>query len=222
MERVCHIPFDRISVVYNGIPIPHSYDGDNTRQYLGIGRDTILVGTIARLIPSKGIQHLLDAIPLVMRSYKDIHFVVIGDGPYEEMLKKKAIELGIENITFVGYVNTVWGYLDAIDIFVLPTLSEGLGISILEAMAMGKPVIASRVGGIPEIINHDDNGYLISPGDSGALAFAILYLAANPQVRKDYGQRGCRDVRAHFSVEKMVDATAKILERCTHIKATPL
>ena len=138
----------------------------------------------------------------------------MGSGPHEQKLVRKALQLGIQdNITFLGYVNDIRNYINALDIFVLPSLSEGLGISVIEAMAAGKPVIATRVGGIPEIVNHDDNGYLVPPSDARELAMAIIYLAANPQIRKDYGQRGCRDVRKRFSVDKMVDRTAEILLR---------
>jgi glycosyltransferase involved in cell wall biosynthesis len=140
--------------------------------------------------------------------------LIMGNGPYKQELIKKAAYLNIQNkVTFLGYVNNIHNYLNAIDIFVLPSLSEGLGISIIEAMAAGKPVIAARTGGIPEIVNHDDNGYLVTPGDAGELALAIMYLIANPQVREDYGRRGCRDVRERFSVDKMLNLTADILQR---------
>jgi len=216
----CRIPAGKIHVVHNGIPFYNSLNtGDtdfdhNLRRRLNIETDTILVGTVARLIPSKGIDYLLDAIPLVINHIKNVHFVVMGSGPHEQKLVRKALQLGIQdNITFLGYVNDIRNYINALDIFVLPSLSEGLGISVIEAMAAGKPVIATRVGGIPEIVNHDDNGYLVPPSDARELAMAIIYLAANPQIRKDYGQRGCRDVRKRFSVDKMVDRTAEILLR---------
>lgn len=220
LVRSWGISADKIHVVHNGIPFYKEPNADTAcfaiglRRRLNIGEDAILVGTAARLIPSKGIDYFLDAIPKVLRHIKNIHFVVIGSGPYEQELKKKAERLHVQgNITFLGYVNNVMDYINAVDIFVLPSLSEGFGISVLEAMAAGKAVIASNVGGIPEIVNHDDNGYLVPPGDASELALAIAYLAANPQVRGDYGRRGCRDVRERFSVDKMVDRTADILLR---------
>ncbi|MGI6189824.1 MAG: glycosyltransferase family 4 protein [Caldicoprobacteraceae bacterium] len=216
----CRIPDDKIHVVHNGIPAYKNIRAkdmdfvNDLRRRLNIGRHTTLVGTTARLIPSKGIDYLLDAIPAVIEHINDVHFLIMGNGPYKQELIKKAAYLNIQNkVTFLGYVNNIHNYLNAIDIFVLPSLSEGLGISIIEAMAAGKPVIAARTGGIPEIVNHDDNGYLVTPGDAGELALAIMYLIANPQVREDYGRRGCRDVRERFSVDKMLNLTADILQR---------
>jgi glycosyltransferase involved in cell wall biosynthesis len=104
------------------------------------------------------------------------------------------------------------------DVFVLPTLSEGLGVSVLEAMAMGKPVVASNVGGIPEIIEHGQNGYLVPPGDAAALASAIIYLIKNAHLRNTFGQKGRERVMTHFSAERMVQATAQLLERCARVK----
>ncbi len=211
----CQLPPNRIKVIHNGISFPSHFSGPEVRRHLSLDKDVILVGTVARLIPSKGVDIFLEAIPMVVNVLKNIRFVVIGSGPYEEVLKKKAEALQLKNrVTFLGYVEPIWDYLDALDIFVLPTLSEGLGLSILEAMAVGKPVIATRVGGIPEIISHGDNGDLVSPGSAKELADAILYLAATPRIRTDYGQRGYRHVRQHFTVHKMVERTADVLTRC--------
>ncbi|SFQ06463.1 glycosyltransferase family 4 protein [Caldicoprobacter faecalis] len=219
LERECGIPGDKVSVIYNGISLPHAGKGEDVRWRLGIGFDAIVIGSVARLIPSKGIQYLLDAIPLVKSYCGDIRFMIVGDGPYEGALKMRAKDLGVEgDVIFTGYVTTVWDYLDAMDVFVLPTLSEGLGVSILEAMAMGKPVVASNVGGIPEIIEHGQNGYLVPPGDAATLASAIIYLIRNAHVRSTFGQKGRERVMTHFSAERMVQATAQLLERCAHVK----
>jgi glycosyltransferase involved in cell wall biosynthesis len=219
LERECGIPGDKVSVIYNGISLPYAGKGEDVRWRLGIGLDAIVIGSVARLIPSKGIQHLLDAIPLVKDYCGDIRFMIVGDGPYEGTLKMRAKDLGVEgDVIFTGYVTTVWDYLDAMDVFVLPTLSEGLGVSVLEAMAMGKPVVASNVGGIPEIIEHGQNGYLVPPGDAAALASAIIYLIKNAHLRNTFGQKGRERVMTHFSAERMVQATAQLLERCARVK----
>lgn len=221
MEKECGIPEGKINVIYNGISPPGGGGGQDVRRHLGIGPDTVVIGSVARLIPSKGIQHLLDAIPLIKRFFKNVCFVIVGAGPYEDMLKVKAKALGIEDdVIFTGYITPIWDYLDAMDIFVLPTLSEGLGISVLEAMAFGKPVVASSVGGVPEIIEHGRNGYLVPPGDATALASAINYLIENPHQRSVFGQKGRERVLTCFSAERMVQDTALVLEKCVRMKTS--
>ncbi|WP_414481461.1 glycosyltransferase family 4 protein [Caldicoprobacter sp.] len=221
LEQKCRIPSDKINVIYNGISLPPEGGGGNVRKRLGIGPDAVVVGSVARLIPSKGIQHLLDAIPLIRGCCKNVSFMIVGTGPYEEALKMRAKALGVEgDVLFTGYVAPIWGYLDAMDIFVLPTLSEGLGISVLEAMAMGKPVVASNVGGIPEIVQHGGNGYLVPPGDAAALACAVIHLINNAHLRKVFGQKGRQRIVTSFSVERMVQATAQLLEKCALGKLT--
>ena len=138
--------------------------------------------------------------------------MIVGDGPEESILKKKAELLNCsENIIFTGYSEYIWYYYEAFDIFVLPSLSEGLGISILEAMAMGKPVIASRTGGIEEIIKHDWNGYLVPPKDSKELADAILYCLSNPGQTQDYADRGKREIDQKFHLENMIKKTLGVI-----------
>lgn len=219
LEQECGIPSDKVTVIYNGISLPLAGNGQNIRRHFGIKPEVIVVGSVARLIPSKGIHHLLDAIPLIKDYCENVRFMIVGDGPYEGVLKVKVKDLGVEgDVIFTGYVTPVWDYLDAMDIFVLPSLSEGLGVSILEAMAMGKPVIASNVGGIPEIITHGENGYLVSPGDAADLASAIICLIKNVYLRKSLGHKGRERVMAHFLAERMVEVTAQLLERCAHMK----
>ena len=219
LERECGIPGDKVSVIYNGISLPGSGGEEDIRGRFGIGSHAVVIGSVARLVPSKGIQHLLDAIPLVRGCCRDACFMIVGAGPYEEVLKARAKALGVDDhVIFTGYVNPVWDCLDAMDIFVLPTLSEGLGVSVLEAMAMGKPVIASNVGGIPEIIEHGQNGYLVPPGDAAALASAIIRLIENARIRSSFSLKGRERVAARFSAQRMVEDTARLLERCAAMK----
>ena len=147
----------------------------------GIDKGEKLVGTVARLIPAKGLDVLIDAVPMVLREFPDTKFMIVGDGPVKSALVAKASNLKCDkNIIFVGHSEYIWYYYRAFDIFVLPSLSEGLGIALLEAMAMGKPVIASDIGGIREIVKHNRNGYLVSPGNSRELANAIFVLSGKP------------------------------------------
>jgi len=203
----------KIKVVYNGIAPPQiSAKGQAIREKWGVAQDEKLVGTVARLIPSKGIDTLIKAVPLVVAHYPNIKFMVVGDGPQGSFLKEKAKALNCsQNIIFTGYTEYIWYYYEAFDIFVLPSLSEGLGISVLEAMAMGKAVIASRIGGIKEIIKHDWNGYLVKPGDSRELADAIIYYLENPYKAKEYANRAKEEVSKNFDIENMIRRTSKII-----------
>lgn len=203
----------KVRVIHNGILPPQIYGkGQEIRNKWGINKDEKLVGTVARLIPSKGIDTLIEAAPLVMSHYPHIKFMVVGDGPQESFLKERAKELNCgQYIIFTGYTEYIWYYYEAFDIFVLPSLSEGLGISVLEAMAMGKAVIASRIGGIKEIIKHDWNGYLVKPGDSRELADAIIYYLENPYKAKEYANRAKEEVSKNFDIENMIRRTSKII-----------
>jgi len=201
----------KIDVIYNGIEIAHQTTEENIREKWHIGSDFLLLGTVARLIPSKGIDCLLDALDLIP---KEIHFVlmVIGSGPDSERLKQRAKEkVDKGQVIFTGYVEPIQAYYRAMDIFVLPSLSEGLGISILEAMAASKPVIATKVGGIPELVQDQYNGLLVSPGESRELAAAIVKLARDPQLRCLYGKRAFEFVKT-FSKQKMVDETVSVIQ----------
>ncbi|HZJ82894.1 MAG TPA: glycosyltransferase family 4 protein [Clostridia bacterium] len=204
---------DKIGVIYNGISRPA---GNKTlkklRESLGIDNDQVLIGTVARLIPSKGIDVLLDAIPFVNGKYPNVKFIILGDGPEESKLRGQAIKLNCnENIIFAGYKEYIWYYYDVFDIFLLPTLSEGLGISIIEALMVGLPVISTRTGGVEEIIRHNYNGYLVPPGNSKELARAILYFLAHPEKAKEYGRRGKELVKDKFHKETMIRETLDLI-----------
>ncbi len=206
----------KIRVIYNGIVPPQKSNTSNKRQIIrekwGVSKDEKLVGTVARLIPSKGIETLIEAVPLVMERYSQIKFMIVGDGPQLSFLKEKAKKLNCDkNIIFAGYSEYIWYYYEAFDIFVLPSLSEGLGISILEAMAMGNPVIASRVGGIEEIVKHNWNGYLITPGNSRELADAVLYYLANPYKAQEYADKAKLELNDKFHLDNMVKETFQII-----------
>jgi glycosyltransferase involved in cell wall biosynthesis len=211
--EMLNVSGDRIKVVYNGIQMSRLQESHlDVRKKWGIKERDILVGTVARLIPSKGIDLLIQAIPEILKKYPDVKFMIVGGGPDEGRLKELAKSHHCEkNIIFTGHVKYIWYYYNAFDIFILPTLSEGLGISVLEAMASGKPVIASNTGGIPEIIEHGVNGYLIPPGSSQKIMKAILYLISQPEERARYIKAGYKTIRHNFDYETMVDRTLDIL-----------
>ncbi|MGI5851929.1 MAG: glycosyltransferase family 4 protein [Caldicoprobacterales bacterium] len=204
---------EKIRIVHNGIDLPDQIKKDqDIRRVWGIDSGEKLVGTVARLIPAKGLDVLIEAVPLVLREFPNTKFMIVGDGPLKSVLMTKAANLKCgKNIIFVGHSEYIWYYYRAFDIFVLPSMSEGLGIALLEAMGMGKPVIASDVGGIKEIVKHNWNGYLVSPGDSRELANAVLFYLQNPERADEYASIGRTEIKAKFPLETMINETSQAI-----------
>ncbi|MBI3755207.1 MAG: glycosyltransferase family 4 protein [Deltaproteobacteria bacterium] len=176
-----------------------------SREALGISPDAVIVGTIAILRRKKGHHTLLDAIPLVLKEIPNAAFLFVGDGPQRENIEKKLSELGIAgSVKLLGLRKDIPEILKTIDLFVLPTLQEALGTSFLEAMAMSKPVVGTRVGGVPEVVNEGVSGMLVEPENSAALADAIINLLKNRDKMKKMGDEGRRIVETKYSVDVMV------------------
>ena len=148
-----------------------------------------LIGHVGALvIKDKGQQYIIEAARHLEATHPHLHFLLIGDGQDEALLKQKA--LGLTNIEFVGFKSNIGDYLSALDIFLFPSLQEGLGSTLLDAMEASLPIVASEVGGIPDIIKHEKNGLLIPPRDALAIANAILVLVKNAPFAKNLGEQG--------------------------------
>ncbi|MBZ4664797.1 glycosyltransferase family 4 protein [Mahella sp.] len=198
----CGISQDKIAVVYNGVNIRY-YDNIDTGEYHKEGG--FVIGTAARLIPQKGIDVLLEAFYMLLHKYNNAKLVIAGDGPSRMELERWCWEMNIaDRVSFLGYISDINAFMQRLDVFVLPSLSEGFGISVLEAMACAKPVIASSVGGVPEIIDHGRTGLLFPPGDSGTLAMYLEYLIEHKKEAIDMGLRARRRLDGHFDVRTMV------------------
>jgi len=166
-----------------------------------------IVGTIGALVPYKGFESLIQAAAIVTRS-RDCAFVVVGEGELYGELNRRARELGLaDRFRLVGFRSDIGDVLRAIDIFAFPSLEEGLGTSILDALLLARPTVATRVGGIPEVIEHGTHGLLVDPGDSQALADGIERLLGNPEEARRYAAMGSRRVSEGFSVDAMVEKT---------------
>ncbi len=213
-------PARKIQVIRNGIvpPAPVAMEaGNSLRQELGLAPEARLIAVCARLTPMKGIEHFLDAASVVGRSRPDLRFLIIGgpshigDGSYKLELERYAASLGLEKrAIFTGFRTDIARILPEIDISVLPSLSEGLSNSLLEAMAAGVPVIATRVGGTAEAVEDGHTGVLVPPANLDALIRAMTFLLDNPQSARRLGEEGRRSVLSRFSVEKMVDETESL------------
>jgi len=175
------------------------------KRSLGLDQNGLVVGFIGWLLPIKGPMHLLKAMEGVWRDHDETVLVFIGKGDLDVDLRAEALKTGANGrVNFLGWRNDIDEIMPIFDIFVLPSLNEGMGRVLVEAMAAGKPIVASNVGGIPDLVKHDHNGLLVPPGDEKALAAAIEQLINDPAKAKMMGQRGKE--RCHqFSIEAMIE-----------------
>ncbi len=169
--------------------------------------NTFLVGTISILRSWKGHYYLLHAIPEIIKTIKNIKFLIVGDGPQRSNLEQLVQNLGLINyVEFLGYRKDISAILASLDLLVHPSTGhEGVPQVILQALAMKKPVIATNVGSIPEVIKHNDTGILIDPANSTQLAKYIIYLLKNKNFAISLGIRGRQLVKNHYSFSKMLD-----------------
>jgi glycosyltransferase involved in cell wall biosynthesis len=198
----------RIRVVHNGVDLERfSSNGHRAaaRQRWGWREEDLLVGVIANLRPEKGHATLLKAVPSVVERFPRVHFVIAGPDPlkYGQSLREMAKSL-CPHVSFLGDCDDVPELLAALDIFVLPSLSESLPNALMEAMSAGRPVIASAVGGCKELVTHGLNGILIPPQDPGALAREIIRLLEEPATRERLGNAARRSAESKFDINQAV------------------
>jgi glycosyltransferase involved in cell wall biosynthesis len=195
----------KLRVIYNGIELErfwrHSLPSRDARE-------EIMVGFVGRLDPKKGVEDLIEAVTELIRRGNRLKLRIVGTGWYREKLEPLVASAGMgEHITFLGHRSDVMIVARDFDIFVLPSLSEGLPISIIEMMATGLPIVATNVGGIPEQVEDGVNGFLIAPRDPLALAHAIGRLYAEPALRLAFARSGQTRARALFDARTMLEAT---------------
>jgi len=207
----------KISVINNGIDTKKFGDfsaRERMRKDLGV-IDAFLIGIIARLSDVKGHLYLIRAMQKVVKDFPSAKLLIIGEGKMKEALVKQVDGLGIKtNVLFIPEVGNIVDMLAAMDIFVMPSLQEGLGLALMEAMAQGLPVIGSCVGGIKTLIQHKINGLLVRSADDGQIAKAIVELFKDPDLRYNLGKNARKFIIDNFSKEKMVLATEEIYKRC--------
>jgi glycosyltransferase involved in cell wall biosynthesis len=209
---------DRVQVIYNGVD-DAAADTSQVSQYrrdLGIPDDDWVVGVVGNLYPVKGHTYLLDAIPQILQTCPNTTFLLIGRGELEVSLKTQAKTLGIENkVRFLGLRQDVPKLLALMDLFAMPSLSEGLSIALLEAMAAGKPVVVTRVGGNPELVVEGRTGYLVPAQDAQALAQAMLALLGDPNQTRTFGARAKQLVQERFTLSHMASQYLKLYQQAT-------
>lgn len=210
----------RVRVIHNGIELAPIETKEETsqavRQEFSIPPDAMVVGVSAALADHKGHRFLLEAFPAALQSLPAAWLMLAGEGPSRAELERQAKELGIsERVIFLGHRADIDRVVEAYDVIALPSLSESMPFSLLEGMAAGKPVVASAVGGIPELIEDGRTGYLVPPSDSYAMAEALIKVLRDPAETVLMGQAARERVKKHFSLEKMVeDTVALMLGKC--------
>lgn len=189
--------------------------------------DDIVIGTVARFVEQKGLGYLLAAAKKLRFTYPKLKLLLIGDGPLEQQLRQKTLEFGLgENVVFGGIRTEIAEILSIMDVMVMPSILEGFGIAILEAMACGVPVVATDVGGIPEVVANGDTGILVPARSSEALAKAIGILLADPVIRKQMADLGRTRAVNEFditrTISKIEDLYRLLLQNKTGFGVTPL
>ena len=208
----------RFEVIPNGVdlerfatPVPPC----RMRDEFGIPRDAPLVGVVARLEPEKGQRYLVEAMPMILEAAPDAWLAIVGEGSEADALRAQAASRGGRasgRIIFTGRRDDVSAITADLSVAALPSLREAQGISILEAMARRRPVVASAVGGIPEVITDGVDGLLVPPADPAALAAAIGSLLADPSLSERIGEAGYRSVADRFSIDAQVKRTEVVYD----------
>jgi glycosyltransferase involved in cell wall biosynthesis len=203
-------PSSKVYCIRNGIDLARvvpTAGRSAARERLGIAGDAFVVGGVGRLMPIKGFEHLIEAFARLRQQQPPAasRLLIVGDGPLRESLAQCAQRHRVSrDVTLLGARADVHDVMTALDVFALSSLHEGMPMVILEAMALGVPIVATRVGGIPEILEDGKDAVLVPPGDAQALANAIESLAASPE-RRD---AGVRSARRRVEVECSIGATA--------------
>ncbi len=207
---------DKVITIYNGISqnINHNKKDKNLLlKELGIPENKKIITTVARLAPQKGVAYFVRSAAEVMKEYKDVVFLVVGDGPLKKDLENLSMSLNLMGkIFFVGNRMDIDSIMDISDVFVLASLTEGLPLTVLEALQAQCPVVATEVGGIPEVIENGRNGLLVKAKSVSALSTAIKDLLSNPERSKYMGSQSGEILKERFSVDKMVKKTEEVYQ----------
>lgn len=207
LKKYEKIPMKKLTTIPNGIDggiYKNSIDKERKRKELGINHRGPIIGLGVRITEQKGITYLIEAIPSIMKRFPDLSLVIAGDGHLVDLLKQKAVGLNISNhVFFIGPRLDMPELLKLFDIYVLPSLWEGLPMVLLEAMAAGCPIVATNVGGNAQVIEDGFNGTLVEPCNSIKLAESVINLLSSPEIRKTYRRNGFRIFEEKFSADIM-------------------
>jgi glycosyltransferase involved in cell wall biosynthesis len=199
---------EKVTVIRNGVDVKSldiDYNVDKIKQALGLRGNSPVVGTVTRLEPQKAVDDLLRAAAIVKEQYPRTTFLIVGNGPLRGPLEKMARDLHLDDqVRFIGWRSDIPEILSTFDIFCLSSLWEGLPMTLLEAMALGKPIVATDVGGVREVVEDGETGFLSPPASPGYLAERIVALIKDSAMARNMGQKGKQRVETFFTVEKMI------------------
>lgn len=207
----------RVVVLHNAVdihcPVARSTDAPPLRTLLGLPTESKILLTMGRFSPEKGMDVLIDAFSLLKGQVEEAHLVLLGDGQERLALEGRTQAVGLEPcIHFIGFTETPGDFLAEADVFVLPSRSEGLPNAVLEAMALGIPVVATEVGGVPEVIEDGVSGHLVPPNQPEALAQGLAEVLSDPDLRQRFVREGRRRVEESFSIEARISGLKRIYE----------
>ncbi len=206
VSRYGNIPRDKVKMIHNGIDLTGQAPAlfrENLREESGFSRDDFLIGTVGNLRAIKGQKYLVQAMPEILSKIGRAKIVLIGSGEEQENLQKLAAQLHIsDKIKFLGYRENAGRLIGMFDVFVLPSLSEGFPNVLLEAMMAQIPIVATRVGGVGEIVADGQEALLVGHADSDALAHAVIHLAENPELSARLAKNAGQRVRTCFDIQK--------------------
>jgi glycosyltransferase involved in cell wall biosynthesis len=216
----------RVRRVYHGLDTPDTRELDREaqriRRELGLDADDFLVGNVGRLAPQKGQRHLIEAMPFLLERVPRAHAVIAGGGDLEDYLRDLARDVGVaECVHVLGPRRDVPALMHALDVFAMPSIWEGFGLVLLEAMAAAVPIVASRVATIPEVVLDGETGLLVPAGDEVALAEALARLANDPLAAHQLGEAGRERLRRQFSIDKMVGDTELLYRELIEDRLSP-
>jgi glycosyltransferase involved in cell wall biosynthesis len=199
----------RARVIYAGLPVPAGDPPARPRT----SSSEIIIGTAGRLVELKGIEYLLSAAAELRREFPTLRVEIAGSGPQREKLEQAVAHAGLTGqVRFLGWIDDLTSLLPRWDVFVMPSLEEGFPIAAMDAMAAGLPVVATPVGGVPELIEDGKTGWLVPPRDAAALAARLRLLLSNPELRRSVGAAAYARVRDHFSAAPMTANFARLYD----------
>ncbi len=205
---------DRLVCIHNGIDLEAvrvTIQRADKRREWGVDDNAVLIGTVGRLVPVKAHAVLLEAFQILSQSHPNVLLIFVGDGPLRVQLEANANQMGLgRSVIFAGHQAQAYDFINMVDVFVLASLHEGIPMVLLEALALRRPVVASRVGGIPEVLADGYSGVLVRPNNAEELAAAIQSLIENPSKAVDFGASGRRRVESEFSAGLMATRTAEL------------
>ncbi len=209
-------PAERVKLVFNGIELENYPSGGPEKDTdlldsIGLARDATVIGSVGRLSSVKGYKYLVAAFGDLTSGPGRLQLLIVGDGPEKDILREQVSRLGLdENVFMVPGGASLGKYLGLMDVFCLPSVHEGLGLALMEAMASGRACVASDVGGLSELITHEKDGLLVPPEDPRALSESIARLTNDVSLRESFGKKAREKAARNFSIEESVTKTMEV------------